>query len=290
VVRLALTGVALVAGVALLAAALLRSQDPGLPHVERLELRGGLDTTGVRFGDAVPARLDVLVPRKLVDPASVRLQAAFEPYRVSGRLVPERVDDGGTTLLRYRFALNCLQPECLPDGEGPGFLFPQGLVQYREVGGGARTLSVSWPVLKPGSQLHPLDAGLLAWRADVVPPPDTDYRLPPRLLAVLLGALALACALGAAGLLVPRIVAALPQRSEVDRRSLLERALAAVRSAASADDAAERRRALDLLARQLRSGRDPRRAGTARRLAWSRRSPGRDDMERLADEVERSRA
>jgi hypothetical protein len=65
---------------------------------------------------------------------------------------------------------------------------------------------------------------------------------------------------------------------------VLDRALAAVRSAAGGEDAAERRRALDLLARELRRGEAAR---DARRLAWSRAAPVRTEMEELADRVER---
>ena len=253
-------------------------------------MRGGFDSSGVRFGDIVPVRLDVLVPRRLVDPASVRLETGFQPYRATGPLAPERVDDGGTTLLRYRFRLSCLEPQCVPDRESVGFIFSQGVVRYRELGGRPKELRVSWPVLRPESQLGPLDAGLLAWHADVRPPPEPDYRLPPRLLAAFLAALALACALISAGLLWPRIAAALPEPREIDRRSLLERALAAVRSAATADDAAERRRCARPAGKAAAS-RSPEGAGAGRpatRLVASRSPPRRDGAARGSGREERS--
>jgi hypothetical protein len=160
-------------------------------------------------------------------------------------------------------------------------------VSFQTANRDAGQVVVSWPPLAVGSQLEPLELSRLAWRDGASPRPAFDYRIPPRLLALLLAALSVAAAVASARILVPRVAAALPEHREHDGRSVLERAIAAVRTAARGEDTAERRRSLDLLARELRA--DERgEAPAARRLAWSRSTPARGEMERLVDDVERS--
>jgi len=283
-VRTALAIAALAVGLTLLVGAVLRAQDQRLTAVATVEAHASLPSKPVRFGDAVPVRIDVLVPRRSVDPDTVRLDATFTPYRAIGRIAARRSDDGATTLLRYRFSLECLRPECLPERDGSPFLLPPALVAYRTGAGSSRRLVVSWPPLAVESQLGPLDAAQLRWRNGVTPPPAFDYRISPSLLSVLLAALSLAAALGSVRVLLPRVAGALPDGSVEDRRTVLERALAAVRNAALGGDTAERRRSLDLLARELGGGGE---APVARRLAWSRRTPARTEMEQLVEDVER---
>jgi hypothetical protein len=286
--KLAPAAAMLALGLALLVGALLRARDPQLPSVSRVEAHASLPTRGVRFGDTVPVRVDILVARAVVDPATVRLNASFTPYRAVGRVVPEEIVDDATTLLRYRFVLECLRPECLPERDGSPFLLPPALVTFRTLARETRKVVISWPPLAVDSQLGPLELSQLAWRDGASPPPRFDYRLPPRLFALLLALAAVAAAIASARILVPRVAGALPDHREVDRRSVLERAIAAVRTAARGQDTAERRRSLDLLARELRAG-ERGEAPAARRLAWSRTMPERREMERLVEDVERSR-
>jgi hypothetical protein len=289
IARLGAACVAVALGLALLVGALLRARDPQLPRVERVEAHASLPTRGSRFGDTVPVRLDVLLPRERVEPSSVRLNASFTPYRPVGRIAGDRVDDGGTTLLRYRFELECLRPDCLPPRDGSPFVLPPALISFRTTNRAAGQVFVSWPPLAVDSQLEPSELSQLAWRDGASPRPAFDYRLPPRLLALLLGVLSVAAAVASARILVPRVAAVLPEHRELDRRSVLERAIAAVRTAARGEDTAERRRSLDLLARELHAG-ERGQARIARRLAWSRSTPARGEMERLVDDVERSGA
>jgi hypothetical protein len=288
-VRTALVAVGVAGvGVVLLVGRLTRGNDASVPSVNRVQVRAELSADGHRFGDLVPVSVDVLVPRRLVDPGSVRLEASYAPYRPATPTRLRRVDGSETTLIRYRLALQCLESACMPNRDGAALLLPDAVVRFRVRDRGPAELRVPWPQLQPRSRLGPLDAGLLAWHDGMTPLPEQDYRVPPRLLGVLVGVLALACALGAAGLLVPQALARLPDRRTFDRRSLLERALAAVLIAASGGDTAERRRALDLLARELRAGSRRREARLARRLAWSQRTPASVEMERLVASVERS--
>jgi hypothetical protein len=290
VVTRALSVVALALGATLIAAALLHGDDPGLPSVQDVEVSGGPERVVHGFGDRVPVVLDVLVPGAAVDPASVRLEPGFAPYEVAGRVGRSRVDDGATSLVRFRFALDCLEHACLPGEAGGGLLPAPASIRFTRANGAPGSVSVLLPQLLPRTQGEPA-AGLLAWRADVRPPEELTFRAPPRLVAGALGGLAVLALAGALVVLVPRAVRALPgPRPPIDRRSVLDRALAAVRTAAAAGDSSERRRALDLLARELRSGARRTESREARRLAWSRHSPAAAEMEELADRVERAGA
>ena len=279
----------LAVGVGLLAAAELRPDRVSLPVVRDVEGRGTLEAPRQPFGDPVAGRLDVYVPRRSVDPESVRVDASFQPYGFVRPLARERFDDGETTLLRYRFVISCLEPACLPRHTDPGLVLPPAVVRYVRADGRPGAVEIGWPSVGTTTRLGRSDEGLFGWRTGLHPLPGQTYRLPPKLLALLLGALALACAAGSAATLLPRVRRAQPHSAE-DRRSVLDRALAAVRNAATGDDTSERRRALDFLARELRTGARRGEAREARRLAWSRRSPKRRDMVELADRIERASA
>lgn len=284
----ALGAAALAAGLALLAAALLLPERRTLPPVDTLSAVGGLSSTTPRFGDEVRAVVEVLVDRRAVDPRSVRVEAAFAPFHV-GATLRDRVDAGQRTRLRYEYVLDCLRSACLPgpSGDGAGFLLPAARVGYTLADGRPRSAAVGWPELTIRSQLAQADFGILPWQTQVRPLPELDYRLPPRLLG-LVSLLAGLAALAAGALLLLHRFRPDAARAVALRRgrvSVLDRALAAVRQAAAGDDAEERRRALDLLARELR-GRARGRSRDARRLAWSRSSPERAEMELLADAVE----
>lgn len=284
---------ALAAGLALLAAALFLPDRRTLPAVDRLAAVGGLSTASPHFGDEVRAVVEVLLDRRAVDPSSVRVDASFSPFHV-GATLRDRVDAGRRTRLRYEYVLDCLRSACLPgpsgDGSGngaTGFLLPSASVRYTLVDGRPGTAAVGWPEVQIGSQLRQIDFGVLPWRAQIRPLPPLRYRLAPRLLAAGAVFAALLALTGGGLLLLARLRPETARALAVRRRrgSVLERALAAVRNAAAGEDAEERRRALDLLARELR-GAERDRSRDARRLAWSRSRPERSEMERLADAVE----
>ena len=285
-----LGAVAFATGVVLLAGALLLPDRRVLPAVDRLSAAGALSPAEPLFGDEVRAVVEVLLDRRAVDPGSVRVEASFTPFHI-GATLRDRADAGTRTMLRYEYVLDCLRSDCLPgpfSEGGAGFLLPPTTVSYALVDGRPATVAVGWPEVTIGSQLRQIDFAVLPWRAQIRPLPPMGYRLAPRLLAAA-AALAALLALAAGGfLLLARLRpdAARVMAARVGRRSVLERALAAVRSAAAGEDAEERRRALDLLARELH-GAERGRSRDARRLAWSRSRPERLEMERLADAVER---
>jgi hypothetical protein len=282
----ALGALVLAAGLAILLTRVGDDEPVELPRVTTLQASAELAARGHRFGDSVRARVEVLVPRRSIDPGGVRLEPFFAPFELVGGIRVERRDDDETALLRYTAALRCLARACLPIADTP-LRLADGAIRFRRSDGGAGVVRFAWPPVPSRSRLGRLDENLLAWRDGTRPLPARDYRVPPRVLAVLSAALALACGLAAAGLLAGPVARLVPERRPVDRRTLLERALAAVRRAAASGDTAERRRALDLLARELRAE-ARREARVARRLAWSRRTPGGPEMEQLVDTVERS--
>ena len=281
---------AALAGLGLLVFALTASRDrTTLPSVQSVRVTAWLQAGRQPFGDAVPGVVQVLVPNHFVDPSSVALTTAFDPYSVRGETSRTRVDDGATTLVRYRFEIWCVSQACLPHEDGSDFPLAPATVAYRLRDGRSKTESVTWPEVGTSSRLSPEDVSTLRWHPGLHPLPAASYRLPPPVLGSLLGLLGVVAGLGGALLLRPSVRAAtavVPTRDPLRRRSLLERALLAVRQAAAGDDLAERRRALDLLARELRRARRRDAARAARRLAWSEGRPDEHVMRGLADEVE----
>ena len=119
-----------------------------------------------------------------------------------------------------------------------------------------------------------------------MPPPS--YSVSPGTLAEALTVAAGLLALGALALLGFELVRLVERRR---RRALvvltpLEAALAYTREAARRPDAADRRKALALLAETLDSEGAPTLADTAGDVAWSEDPPSPDRALELADEVE----
>jgi hypothetical protein len=122
------------------------------------------------------------------------------------------------------------------------------------------------------------------FRSDLSTPAAT-YRIAPKTLALLLDIAAALLASAGAGVASWRALTLLQRRRRLDTRSELERALAAVRAAESAD-LEQRRRAVGLLARLL-AKRNLRLAAAAAALAWSEPKPTPVELAGLADRVTR---
>jgi hypothetical protein len=160
------------------------------------------------------------------------------------------------------YELQCLDPACVP---GP---------QPRVVNVAGRRL-----VIVPRATSTQVADPLRSFRRETTLPPPT-YRIRPALLRALLLAAAAVLAAAAALALWPTLRR--PRPAHVDRRSPLERALALVRSAMGRS-AADRRRALDLLASSL--GRDAPVAETLD-LAWSEPDPEPTRIKQLVERIE----
>ena len=151
--------------------------------------------------------------------------------------------------------------------------FPAAEVFYTPKGGGRRTLQVAWPALTVGGRTNAADlAGAdpflqPSWRATTDPLAVT-YGTSPRLLRGLLFA--------GAGLLFAVGLFALLRFAQTGRLrfrvlSPLERAVLLVERAPG--DPPEKRKALELLSRELSHSGEPELALVARELAWGEPTP-----------------
>ena len=189
-----------------------------------------------------------------------------------GQLVTARVPGGGTPSFKPfdvrqqhgdTYVLQCLDPACVP-GPGPRVLTVAG----------ARLVIV--PRATAAQVAHPLRSFHRQTQA-----PPLSYRVRPSLLRGILLALGLALIALAVAVAWPLLRRLVPEAH--DDRTPLQRALDLVRGSL-ARAPADRRRALDLLARAL--GRE-RAAREALDLAWSRPEPEPERISRLADRLER---
>ena len=241
------------------------------------------------FGDAVTARVELIVDTTRVDPDSVEIGANFDPYRELGPVEVTRSEDGTLTKLRYDYVLGCLVSQCLPRGTGRVELGGVAVNYLRRGQSEPDAATVEWVPIRAAGRIDPNELEQAALRSDLRDLPSASYRVSPRTVELIALVLAALFAVGAAILILrllplDRLAARLGARF-VDKRSPLEQALALVRESAASGSPEEERRALERLAVELRRNRNPALAGDASKLAWSEPVPAGIDP--LSDEVER---
>ena len=241
------------------------------------------------FGDAVRARVELIVDGKRVDPDSVEIGANFEPYRELRPVEMSRSEDGTLTKLRYDYVLGCLVSQCLPRGAGRVELAGVAVNYLRRGESEPAAATVEWVPIQAAGRIDPNALDQAALRSDLRDLPSASYRVSPRTVELVALVLAVLFAIGAAILILrllplDRLATRLGARF-VDKRSPLEQALALVRESAATGSPEEERRALERLAVELRRARNPALAGDASKLAWSEPVPAGIDP--LSDEVER---
>ena len=241
------------------------------------------------FGDAVRARVELIVDGNRVDPDSVEVGANFEPYRELRPVEVTRSEDGALTKLRYDYVLGCLVSRCLPQGSGRVELGGVAVNYLRRGQPEPDAATVEWVPIRAAGRIDPNELDQAALRSDLRDLPSASYRVSPRTVELVALVLAVLFAIGAAILILrllplDRLATRLGARF-VDKRSPLEQALALVRESAASGSPEEERRALERLAVKLRRNRNPALAGDASRLAWSEPVPAGIDP--LSDEVER---
>ena len=244
----------------------------------------------VAFGTPVVATADVVADTTVVDPGSIRLQADFTPYEVAGEPAVERHVEGATAHVVFRYTLRCLREGCEPAGARGIATFESGLVRYRfnDNPGTGRDI-VDWPPVIVASRVAAADVEAIRWRASQTELPAVTTRFGPKTLAVvlLLGALALAGCAVWLGRRLWHVPPAAEETAPRDERPPLERALALARTEAGNGAAApDRRRALELVARELDAVGLANLADEARELAWSPRASSADEVESLARRAE----
>jgi len=275
-----------VAFAAALVLALPGNADATRAQSHDLVARVRLAPQSVLFGDVVTATVDVVVDRTRVDPRDVSVRTTLLPYRQLGRVLGSRTNVGNLTELRTTTRLDCLQPSCALPAARLRIKFPPALVFYRlRSGGPVRRVNIRWPPLVVDSRLDAqavAQSKLLAfgapWRADVATMPRVSYRADPALLEWGLLAVGVLLLAGGAGLVAVGVGRGGALSTLLARRARplppLEHALAQV-ELAQRDGSDARRRALELLARELRSSGADELAVDARELAWA--EPGPDD-------------
>ena len=241
------------------------------------------------FGDAVRARVELIVDSDRVDPDSVEIGANFDPYRELRPVEVTRSEDGTITKLRYDYVLGCLVSRCLPRGTGRVEMGGVAVNYLRRGESEPSAATVEWVPIRAAGRIDPNELEQAALRSDLRDLPSASYRVSPRTVELVALALAVLFAVGAAILILrllplDRLATRLGARF-VDKRSALEQALELVRESAASGSPEEERRALERLAVELRRTRNPALAGDASRLAWSQPVPAGIDP--LSDEVER---
>ena len=310
-IRFALLGLLVVAVGAVVVAAIVatrdhatatRSLDPG----QVLAASATLTPASHLFGAPIHVRVDAVVDRRRLDPDRVVLAADWRPYQVVDTLDRRRTDVGPFTRLRWTADLHCVIVVCAPDpGSAARLSLPPSYVTYRGKVNGAvpARVRIKWPELSGFSRLDPRDLQrnaivtrarqgqtfrlsvvLPPWRLSSLPLGADSYRISPTTLFWL--ALALAVALiGLAYILLRPWLPDVRFRRRDAPLSRLERALASVERARGRPT--DERKALELLAEELRTAGRRRLAGAATELAWSRSAPEVERTTELAADVRR---
>lgn len=251
------------------------------------------------FGEPITAEVVAVFNRAQVKADSVRVTARFDPYEQIAREERTREDEGTLTRIRYRFRLQCLSRQCLP-GE------PKRVIEFEPAGVAysmidtlirsnlpARTAgSGQFPPIEVVSRLDPTATQDVRWRAETRTLPEPSYRVDATVATLALFGGAGALAGLAALVLVPL---ASRRRHDVAETQIdedlpaLERALLLLETSTNGA-VGDRRRALELVARELDAHGEPALAERARRLAWSKDAPEPGDASALAASVRAARA
>jgi hypothetical protein len=307
-IRYAVLGVLALAAAGIVAALVLgTSERPATARsLDRGQLLAASATLGPAshlFASAIHVCVDAVVDSRRVDPNRVYLESHWAPYEVIGfsRL---RKDVGRITRLTWVGDIHCIAIACTP---APGSAVLKQLqpsfVRYRKQPGDEAApapVRITWPSLNGFSRLDPqhlqrtaivsrvdrvnrLSVVLPPWRLDSLPIGADSYRIRPTTLFWL--ALLLASALVAGAFLLARPWLPDLRFRRREPLSSLERALLTVEQAREGPD--ERRKALELLAEELRSSGRGGLAGEAKQLAWARENPKGDRTTALTAQVRR---
>jgi hypothetical protein len=279
VVRRHRLAIAAAVGALALAAVLVPALTGGSHRVElpqqAVSGQTALSRSATLFADPLRASVRLLVDRSRVDPARIGFTTSFAPYVRVGLAHVARHDTGPVTQLVYSTELICLTNTCLSQtpGDAVRMQFPPVEVFYTPKSGGRQTLKLGWPALEVGSRTSPVDVNgadpfvAPSWRATTAPAAVT-YAVSPHLLRTLL--------LVAAGLLFGLAAFALLRFVQIGKLRFriltpLERAVVLVER--SHEGSPEKRKALELLSRELARSGEPELALVARELAWAEPAP-----------------
>jgi hypothetical protein len=264
------------------------SSPSGAP-TKPLSVQTSMAPRPIFFGDPVTADVDVQIDNDTVDASSVRVLPRFEPFTPTGEPKVSRSRIGRHETIRYRYTLQCLADTCLPKRKDPLVIQLPPVVVSATTGTQRVHAAGAWPVTAILSRLQRKDLGSYVphFRRPRALPAPTYSVSPSRTADVLTAIAAVLALLGLAVLAgeIARVLERRRRRREV-RLTPLEEALAYTRDAAARPDPADRRKALELLAKALEAEGDPALAGTTGDAAWSEEPPSPETALGLADEVE----
>jgi hypothetical protein len=308
--RFVVLGVLVLAAAAVVAALVLGTTDK--PQTARSLSRGqvlaasaNLAPASHLFAGPIHVRIDAVVDHTRIDPNRVYLESNWAPYELIGGFARTREDVGSVTRLTWNGDIHCVAIECTP---GPGSAVLKqprpSYIRYRPRPGeqtAPAAVKIAWPHLNGFSRLDPnqlqrtalvskvgsvnrLSVVLPPWRLDSLPIGSDSYRITPTKLFWL--SLFFATALVAAAVVLVRSwLPDLRFGRKAPPLSPLERALITVEQARPEPD--ERRKALELLAEELRSSGRGGLAGEAKELAWAQHGPEGDRTSALTAQVRR---
>ncbi|HXH88177.1 MAG TPA: hypothetical protein VNI55_06185 [Gaiellaceae bacterium] len=293
--RVAIIVVVGLVAVVVAGAAILLVRDAGEDEstLRPFRARATLSDRIVVFGDTVRAQVDLAVDLRHVDPGTVKVRAAFAPWRRVGPVRVTRTDAGSSSHIRMTYVLRCLKQACVPERDTLPFEFKPARVEFVNRTGGRGALRASFPRVTVHTRISPGDLATAApWRLDVTNVPEPSYRTSPALLLALLigGSLVLFAGGGVLAFVGwPRrhVEPELEPEPEPELMPTpLEQALELLEDAARANGAADQRRSLELVAEVLgERGEEDGLAEAARALAWSPTAPGPDKTKSLAARV-----
>jgi hypothetical protein len=271
---------ALVIAVALvLAVVLTRGSTQAVPQ-HALTAEASLSRSGVLFADPLRASIEVLVDRNRIDPARVGFSVGFEPFSRIGIQRLARHDTDRLTRLVFSTDLVCSTDVCLPKGRSNSMRIrftPAQVFYFPRDGSGRRTLDLPWQPLTLATRTTAADlAGddpfsQPIWHASTDPLAAT-YRFSPFGLKTALLAIS-GLLFVAAAFALWRVLRALQARLRLPLPSALERAVRLVERTEAREDAAAKRKALELLSRELTRSGESQLALAARELAWAEPTP-----------------
>jgi hypothetical protein len=280
-----------VAGALVLALVLTGSSTQTVPQ-RPLTAEASLSRSGALFADPLRASIEVLVDRKRIDPARVGFSVGFEPFSRIGIPRLARHDTERLTRLVFTTDLVCSTSECLPKAGRTRIQFtPAEVFYFPRDGSRRRTLRLPWQALTLAGRTSNADlAGedpfsQPVWHAST-DPLAVSYRYSPSALKAVLYVLSGLLFAGAAfGLW--RVLRALQGRLKLPLPSALERAVRLVERTEGREDAAAKRKALELLSRELTRSGESQLALAARELAWAEPTPIPSATEPLTLDVRR---
>jgi hypothetical protein len=271
-----------VATVVVLAAGVFAAGASAAPLV----VRATFAASTVQFGDAIHTHVVVLLDGQRVRSGTLRIVVDVAPLTPLSPGRTTRTALGGTIAVGVARTFSCLSSSCVSASGDATPALPLVTATVVTRGGTTLRATATWPTLHVRGRVTRADLARSRpqFRADTMPAAPS-YRLAPSTLAWLLGGLAAALALAAAGLAAYEGLRLARRRRGEPAAGELERALRLAREA-ERRPAPDRRRALGLLGRLL-AGRDRHLSGAASELAWSKPEPEREALTTLVADVER---